>query len=404
MRILIASDQWFPDFHGGSARVAAETARRLADRGHEVVVLVPRAKGRPRELTEGTLKLMRVLPRNSLPQTFTDVVATARYARGLGAPFDVLLGHQSTTASGLRYARLRAPLLRVFHASVVREVRFMRSRLPMGRERLMGYALEPALRAIERTSIRSAAQIVVLSEFSRSLLLDDFPAVAARIRLVRGGVDTDRFTPADGVSAARARLGLAETAPILFAVRRLEPRMGLEQLLHATARLVSEHDVQLALAGRGVLEARLRRLAEELAIDHRVRFLGGISEESLRDWYRAADLMVLPTVAYEGFGLVTAEALASGTPVVGTPVGATPELLLPLDSRLLATSAEPDALAAAIAGALQLVNPDFRRRCREYACAQLSWNAAMVEWEAALEEGANLDGAAVACERASAAV
>jgi glycosyltransferase involved in cell wall biosynthesis len=402
MRILIATGQWFPDFHGGSARVAAETARRLSERGHEVVVLAPREEGQPPETSEGSLTLMRVLPRNALPHTFTDVTATARAARGIKGPFDVVVGHQSTTATGLALAGLRAPLLRVFHAPAVREVRFMRSRLPFGRERLMGYALEPALRVLERKSIRSAARIVLLSEFSRGLLLEDFAAAAPRVRLARGGVDTTTFTPADGLAAARSRLGLDPAASILFTVRRLEPRMGLEQLLRAAALLLRGREVQVAVAGQGLLEADLRRLAMALGLGAKVRFLGGISEDILRDWYRAADLMVLPTVAYEGFGLVTAEALACGTPVVGTPVGATPELLSPLDPCLLATSTEPEALAAAIGRALDLVDGNFRSRCCDYARANLSWDRAILGWEAALLETANLGRPKLQSERASA--
>ena len=86
-----------------------------------------------------------------------------------------------------------------------------------------------------------------------------------------------------------------------------------------------------------------------------------MEESELRDWYRAADLVVLPTVAYEGFGMVTAEALATGTPVVGTPVGATPELLEPLDPRLVAAGSDPDALAAAIRNAFTFADTEFAR-------------------------------------------
>ena len=96
--------------------------------------------------------------------------------------------------------------------------------------------------------------------------------------------------------------------------------------------------------------------------------------------------MVLPTIAYEGFGLVTAEALACGTPVIGTPVGATPELLAPLERRLLAGAADAPSLAAAIDAMLGDIDDDFRRRCREYAVTRLSWDAAMDGWEHALAE------------------
>jgi glycosyltransferase involved in cell wall biosynthesis len=105
-----------------------------------------------------------------------------------------------------------------------------------------------------------------------------------------------------------------------------------------------------------------------------VRFVGRVAEDELLDWYRAADLFVLPTVAYEGFGMVTVKALASGTPVVGTPAGATPELLEPLDQRLVARGSDPDSLAAAIREALAFIGDDFRTRCREYPLARFDWS------------------------------
>jgi glycosyltransferase involved in cell wall biosynthesis len=94
---------------------------------------------------------------------------------------------------------------------------------------------------------------------------------------------------------------------------------------------------------------------------------------------------VLPTVAYEGFGMVTVEALASGTPVVGTPVGATPELLEPLDPRLVARGSDPDSLAVAIRDALTFIDDDFRARCRKYALARFDWDQVTGAWEEALE-------------------
>ena len=93
---------------------------------------------------------------------------------------------------------------------------------------------------------------------------------------------------------------------------------------------------------------------------------------------------MLPTVAYEGFGLVTIEALASGTPVVGTPIGATPELLEPLEPRLVARGADASALAEAMRAGLELASPALRERCREHAVSRYSWDAVLPAWERAL--------------------
>jgi glycosyltransferase involved in cell wall biosynthesis len=336
-----------------------------------------------------------LLPRGALPQTLTDPFFTARWARALRRrDFDLLLAHQSATAAGLWAARLDVPLTLIFHASVPRELRFVRSHLPLGPKRLTTYLLEPPLVLYERIAVRRAAGILILSEFSRSLLESDHSEVAGRAVRVPGGIDTEAFSPGDAGGELRARLGLDSDAPLLLTVRRLEPRMGLDTLLRALGHLLETRKVVLALAGVGSIEGSLRQLSEDLGLGSHLRFLGRVSDQELLDLYRSADLFVLPTVAYEGFGMVTAEALACGTPVVGTPVGATPELLRPLEPRLVAQGADVEPLAAAIADALELVGPDFRRRCREYACARFSWDAAIPVWEEALEQvaGRTADG------------
>ena len=91
--------------------------------------------------------------------------------------------------------------------------------------------------------------------------------------------------------------------------------------------------------------------------------------------YRAADLFVLPTRALEGFGLVTVEALACGCPVVGTPIGATPEILGGLEPRLLTAGTDPQDLAQALQEFLNLRSqwPSLRSRCAQYAAKNYSW-------------------------------
>ena len=395
MRVLVATDQWFPDVKTGVSRVAADSARELARRGHDVTVLAPAVDGEAREASEALLSLRRVLDRRGVPQTLADPMVTARRARALGSRFDVALAHQPTTAAGLWAARLRVPLVLVFHASPLRELRYRRKRLPFGAARLAHYALEPALMAVEPLAVSKAARILVFSEFSRSILAADHPREAARARRVGAGVDTRVFSPEGGPAAARERLGVAPKVTLLVTARRFEPRMGLEQLVRAVPRLRESRDVVLVLVGAGILERELRALVASLGLADHVRFPGRVPDAELRDWYRAADLFVLPTVAYEGFGMVTAEALACGTPVVGTPVGATPELLEGLDPRLVARGTGSDDLARAIADVLPLLGDDFRRRCREYACARFGWENVIEEWEEALEELAAPADAAV---------
>jgi glycosyltransferase involved in cell wall biosynthesis len=378
MRVLIASGTWYPE-RNGVARVATEVGRRLAERGHEVTALVPRVAELPTEEHDGSLTVHRVIERGVLPLTVNDLLETTRHSRRLGA-FDVLLAHGAATALGLSRARIPAPLVLVYHASLPRELRFMRTRLPWGHERLVAYLNEPIIVTLERAAVRRCARILILSEYSRSLLMADHPDQSGKIRAVSGGVETKVFCPADGMRAARLRLGLDPVGRLLVTVRRAEPRMGIEQLLRAV-RILAADDVTVAIVGGGLLTNELRALGSALGLNGHVRFVGQVKEDELLDWYRAADLFVLPTVAYEGFGMATVEALASGTPVVGTPAGATPELLEPLDPRLVARGSDADSLAVAIRDALAFVDDDFRRRCREYAVARFSWGQVTRAWE-----------------------
>jgi glycosyltransferase involved in cell wall biosynthesis len=334
----------------------------------------------------GSLVVHRKLERGSLPLLITDVLETSKHARRLGS-FDVLLAHGSAAAVGLSRACEGTPLVFVYHASGPRELRFMRVRLPWGRKRLVAYLNEPINIALQKLAARRCDRILILSEYSRSLVMADHPRQVGKIRAAPGGVDTRSFSPADGMRAARERLGLDTGRRLLLTVRRAEPRMGLEQLLRAV-HLRPTDDLALAIVGGGLLTNELRRLSSELGLDGRVRFVGRVAEEALPDWYRAADLFVLPTVAYEGFGMVTLEALASGTPVVGTSVGATPELLGPLDPGLVARGSDPESLARTIDEALALVDDDFRARCRHYAMTRFDWNEVARAWEDVLSEAA----------------
>jgi glycosyltransferase involved in cell wall biosynthesis len=385
LRILSSSDEWQPDNVGGSGRSAAGAVRALAGRGHSVTMLVPSANGSPPvEWPERRLAVVRVLPRSSFPQTLTDPIAAFLAGRGGPRP-DVLFAHQVTVAVGLGLAQPRVPLVFSLHGASVPERRFAARGLPSPRERLAAGALVGPLRALERHAFARAARIILPSEFARARLATAHPEAASRALVLPFGVDVEAFAPADGPDAARARLGVPADATLLFAARRLEPHTGVELLLRALT-LVDANAV-LAVAGGGRLEAHLRAQAVELGLAARVRFLGPLEDPDLAEWYRAADLAVVPSRALETFGTATLEALASGTPVVTTPVGGTPEVLAPLDRRLVAAGPDSESLAAAIDRALRLPS-GIRARCRAYVEEGFTWERLVPAWEAVLTEAA----------------
>jgi glycosyltransferase involved in cell wall biosynthesis len=316
------------------------------------------------------------------------VLEIRRALKGLSIEgFDVILAHGEICTIAAHSVSGGVPVASVFHASAIREARYRRSLgLNIG-EALRSRMIEPFLWAYERYSMRNARRVLVLSEFSRSLVIDTDREADGRLRVVGGGVDTAMFQPADDREELRRRLGIAPGETVLVTARRLVGRMGLEMLLHAFSSLhEGRGESRLVIIGDGELRGELEAASERLGLGSSVRFAGRLTDSLLRDWYCAADVFALPTLAYEGFGMVTTEALACGTPVVGTRVGATGEILARLDDRLLADQVNAGSFAAALERTLALSGPSFRQRCRAYATEHFAWDSTMDRWEAAVAE------------------
>ena len=132
----------------------------------------------------------------------------------------------------------------------------------------------------------------------------------------------------------------------MLAVRRLVRRMGLEDLIDAIGLLKHRHpDVLLLIAGKGKIGEELQQRIDAAGLQDNVKLLGFVPDNHLAALYRAATVSVVPTVALEGFGLITVESLASGTPVLVTPVGGLPEAVAGLSDDLVLPSTGADAIA-----------------------------------------------------------
>ena len=159
-------------------------------------------------------------------------------------------------------------------------------------------------------------------------------------------MDTTHFQPNLSRKQAREQLNWPQDRPVLFTPRRLVHRMGLSQLINAIALIKPKvPDVWLAIAGKGSLRETLEKQATELGLNYHVKFLGYLPDEQLPIAYQAADLTVVPSQSLEGFGLIVLESLACGTPVLCTPVGGMPEILIPFSPDLITDSITEKAIA-----------------------------------------------------------
>ena len=368
MRILSTSQLFMPDTTGGTGRVARTLSDALIRRGEQVVALTQRMSADfPAHESVDGLEIFRYGSprlRRIAGMSASAAIGIRRPLRRLlpGRRFDAAIGHQpvSSLAAAAALRGSGIPELRFFHASGAQET--MRRFAPSGPRHLRLLAGSKVTRELRLAQIWKLEREYVLSADHLCFLSHYAETWAARLHgpdlppssIIPAGVDTHRFAPpADRDGLRRRLLAGRDDTVVLFTARNLAPRMGLDNLLGAVPALLRRDPaIRLVIAGRGALGAKLERLVSGLGVAHAVTFLGRVGDDVLVQWYQACDLFVLPTAAMEGFGMVTAEAMACGAPVVGTPAGATPDLLEGLHPLLLARGITADHLAAAISRVL----------------------------------------------------
>ena len=349
---------------GGAERVLRQQALGLTKLGHHVCVIA-RA---PFESAEATLSIGSVterrypVRRTSEPAFVWSSVQNSLQVFDLTrqtSPVDVAMIHQSLAGLGPILSRYRTVSRWVYvcHSLAQEEYLTRAERATTTLERVRRRLSARARSWIERMVMRRCHHVVVLSEFMKQQVMATHGIASRHITVVPGAADPGTFYPPHDRNEIRRELKLPESRTILFTVRNLVPRMGLENLLEAMTMLGQEpRNLLLLIGGEGQLRPRLEELIRSKGLQDEVQLLGFVPEDQLAKYYQASDLVVMPTLQLEGFGLVTVEALACGTPVMGTPVGAIPEVLRTVDPLFVTEGTDGVSLAKT----LRLVLERFR--------------------------------------------
>jgi D-inositol-3-phosphate glycosyltransferase len=189
---------------------------------------------------------------------------------------------------------------------------------------------EPHTRAIgEEQVVKASTALIANTDAEAASLVSLYDACPDNVFVVAPGVDLESFSPADGKAAARVRLNIAPDAIMLTFVGRIQPHKGPDVLLRAAAEMVTHSPhlrAKLAVVIMGGTSGsineleKIKLLAKFLKIEDITHFVNPVSRKVLPDWYRASDLVCVPSYS-ESFGLVALEAQACGTPVVATAIG-----------------------------------------------------------------------------------
>ena len=388
MKILLTADVSIANVIGGAERVLYEESTRLAKRGHAVRVLTRKLPYHEVDVENinGVEEHRYSFQEKIFPFFFKSIMSDCRKTfRSLeeNFPCDVINFHQPFSAIGVLSltGSGKIPCVYTCHSLSFEEY-ISRSSPPRNPIKWILHHLQVSARkSIEQTVLKKSDQIVVLSEYTRDKLERTYGLSSSKVNVIPGGVDLERFRPFNDKAQIRARASLPGDKFILFTVRNLVPRMGLENLISAFEIAQNgRRDLLLVIGGEGPLETALKEQTKRCGVEDFVRFTGYIPDQDLPAYYQMADLFILPTTELEGFGLVTVEALASGLPVLGTPVGGTREILTKLGSDYLFDDSTPQSIANGILKALngwatnQGAYKNISETCRKVVEKHYSWD------------------------------
>jgi D-inositol-3-phosphate glycosyltransferase len=301
--------------------------------------------------------------------------AIDRFADSERTEYDLIHGNfwMSGWVTAELGVRWRSPTVQIFHATGVTKLREQGAAdtSPSGR-------IE-----VEKAVVRAVDRVIAQCPAERDELLADYGARADQIALIPSAVDIDRYKPV-ARSAARRQLEIDPTAELIVYVGRIVPRKDVRNVVQALARLKArrlaadmttmptllivggetERPDPVATPEIGVLRA----LAAELGVLDQVRFVGRRQPDELYLWYAAADVAVT-TPWYEPFGLTPLEAMACGTPVIGSRVGGIAFTVVDGETGFLVPPRDPEALSARLEEMLR--DPARRMRMGEAGRARV---------------------------------
>jgi glycosyltransferase involved in cell wall biosynthesis len=219
-------------------------------------------------------------------------------------------------------------------------------------------------RLLNKLALDKASAVICVSQYLAQVTRE-LGVNPSKIHVIPDGVDTSQFYS-----------GGKPPQPDLLYVGALTEKKGVQFLIQALPR-VSKYfkEGRLVIAGDGPFKTHLVRLVDSLQINHQVKFVGNQPQNQIRSLMQQSKMVILPSLS-EGLGVVLLEALATGTPCVGTKVGGIPDIITP-EVGFLVDPGDPQALSEAILAILNLNGTDYSNLClqaRERAVNRFDWD------------------------------
>jgi glycosyltransferase involved in cell wall biosynthesis len=323
-----------------------EVSRRLAKRGHKVIVLTSKSYGAPsRENVDGVI-VYRVISLQ-IPGIYYFIPVIPCYVRSLlilckeyGINIVHFWNYEYLTSLLALVLRRKIPGMPI----VISIIGFpgLNWRYGVGIVDLFGCAYTYTLGKIV---LRSADRVIVLGR-KLTRYAESLGVQKDRIYVNSFGIDLSEFYPGRSQQSVRAQLSIPISAKVVIFVGRIEPVKGTEYLLKAATHLVPlRDDLRFLIVGDGPLRSRFQKKY----LHNRIIFLGWRND--IADLLNASDILVLPSIS-EGLPIVSLEALSLSKPVIATDVGALSDVILDRETGMLVSPGKWMELSDAIASLL----------------------------------------------------
>lgn len=377
MKIIQATEYYFPDVERGIERFVYELSKGLMAGGHNITVITGGRKQKARVHDMDVLyapmygKSIMKATRNLYDQRLTYVPSSLSMI-SRESP-DIVHAHHFGGGYAASLIKMTRGIPYIMTVHVVPGASVLASPVPIYRN-------------MYKKALLNAGLVVSVAGYVRDAVLKDFKIDSEVVPL---SVDTQHFRPSPDRKELKRELGLPDSPVVLMVASLNDRRKRADMLISAMPRIKKTvRDAKLVLAGGASDEmlSYFRNLAEKHGVLDSTLFTGRLDEQTLVKYYAAADVFVLPSKE-EAAGLVILEAMASGTPVVGSASGGIPEYVRDGKNGLLFNPECVDDLSDKISCILkdEKLMTDMGRTGRSLAVSVHSWEAAARSYSAIYE-------------------
>jgi len=230
---------------------------------------------------------------------------------------------------------------------------------------------------IEWWATYESKRVIVTSNSMKHEVEEHFHLPQSKIDVIPNAIDASKYNVKVDREAVKRRYGIAPDDRVVLFVGRLVPQKGVEHLIKATSKIVSNHpNTRIVIVGDGWLKEHLWNLAVSSEYKHKILFLGFLSDQELIELTLSSDVLVVPSI-YEPFGIVALEGMAAGVPVVASNVGGLAEIIEHDRTGVLVYAGDPNSIAWGVNRVLSDLNyarwlvENAKRKIREI----YSWDA-----------------------------